>query len=81
MRAIAIVSVCGALSGCVHAAGGVDDLAVGAACPPVKAYRAQRQQQVRAELKACGPKCAAVSDWIKDYYVLRQQVRACRKPG
>lgn len=79
MRAIVIGILCGALGGCVHGSNGVSRVPVGAACPAVKTYSAGQQRTVRAELAACGARCKSLSGWIKDYHVLRQQVRACRK--
>ena len=69
------------LNGCVHGEPGAGGPAVGAACPPLKAYSAESQRAVSAELKACGAACKGLAGWIKDYYVLRQQVRACRPPA
>ncbi|MCP5083201.1 MAG: hypothetical protein GY948_16050 [Alphaproteobacteria bacterium] len=80
MRSVLLIVLCAGLGGCVHGGRGFGDLAVGAACPPVKAYSKRSQRAVRAELKSCGPECKGLAGWIKDYYVLRQQVRACQKP-
>lgn len=79
MRIVLLIVLCVGLSGCVHGGRGFGDLAIGAACPPVKAYSKRSQHAVRAELKSCGHGCTGLSGWMKDYYVLRQQVRACRK--
>ncbi len=80
MRRFWMIVLSAVLGGCVQGGQGIGDLAVGAACPPVKAYSAQRQRAVRDELRSCGPACKGVAGWIRDYHVLRQQVRACRKP-
>ncbi len=77
MRIVVLIVLCASLSGCIHSARGVGNLAVGAACPPVKTYSARSQRAVRAELKSCGANCVGLAGWIKDYHVLRQQVRAC----
>lgn len=76
MRYLNTVGLCALLGGCVHS--GMGTVAVGAACPPVKAYSARQQQAVRAELRSCGPGCETLSRWIADYYVLRAQTKACR---
>ena len=81
MRIAVILLLSLPLRGCVHDGRGAGGPAVGAACPPLKTYSAERQRAVGAELKACGAACKGLAGWIKDYYVLRQQVRACRPPA
>ncbi len=48
-----------------------------AACPPVVEYSRAEQMQVAEEFAAL-PKNARIVDWLADYAVLREQVRACR---
>ncbi|MEM8646350.1 MAG: hypothetical protein AAGF86_08385 [Pseudomonadota bacterium] len=67
------------LAGCLHQPHSAGGLAPGAGCPPLKHYSRSQQDRLNAELKACGSACAGLSGALSDYYVLRQQVRACRK--
>ena len=46
-------------------------------CPPVVAYSQAEQVRVADELAAL-PEGAAIAEWLADYAVLREQVRACR---
>ncbi len=78
MPAVKVILFCVLLAGCAQGRGGYDAVPLGAACPPVKAYTAKSQSRVKAELRACGRGCRHLSEWVKDYYVLRQQIRACR---
>ena len=56
-------------------AGGSFD-AVPSACPPVVAYSQAEQVRVAEELAAL-PEGAMIGEWLTDYAVLREQVRAC----
>ncbi|MCP5081640.1 MAG: hypothetical protein GY948_08085 [Alphaproteobacteria bacterium] len=47
----------------------------------MKRYSKSRLAHLSAELKACGTACRAISRALGDYYVLREQVRVCRKKG
>ncbi len=47
-----------------------------AACPPVVEYPAEFQRRAAAEVEAL-PTGAAVETMLADYYVMRQQARAC----
>lgn len=49
------------------------------ACPPVRDYPKAFVGQLAAELAAL-PAGTAIEDAIADYIVLRDQVRACRRP-
>ena len=60
------------LTGC--AGGSFDTLP--SACPPVVDYSRAEQARVAAELAAM-PEGAAISEWLADYAVLREQARAC----
>lgn len=54
--------------------------APGTDCPPLKAYSAERQKALAAELAAL-PHESVIPDVLADYKVLRDQVRACRAEG
>ena len=69
--ALAVVMIL--LSGC---AGAGFDTPPGT-CPPVVAYSQAEQVRVADELAAL-PEGAAIAEWLADYAVLREQVRACR---
>lgn len=47
------------------------------ACPPIKEYSRAFQNRLAAEIEAA-PEDAAFAEALKDYAVLRDQVRACR---
>ena len=47
------------------------------ACPPVVEYSRAEQALIAAEL-ATMPEGALIVDWLSDYFVLRDQARACR---
>ena len=47
------------------------------ACPPMVVYGRAEQAQVAEEV-AVLPEGAAIVEWLADYAVLRDQVRACR---
>ena len=59
------------------ACAGVSSDTVPSACPPVVEYSRAEQVRVAAELAAL-PEGAAIAEWLADYAVLRDQVRACR---
>ena len=61
------------LTGC---AGGSFDT-VPSACPPVVDYSRAEQARVADELAAL-PGGTLIAEWLADYAVLRDQVRACR---
>lgn len=61
-----------ALAGCVTAKGGVTTSAL----PPLKPYSASFQKGLKAELQACRPNCPNTTTAVKDYGVLRDQIRA-----
>ena len=46
-------------------------------CPPVVEY-SRAEQAIVAEEVAALPQGAMIENWIVDYAVLREQVRACR---
>ena len=47
------------------------------ACPPVVDYNRAEQARITMELAAM-PEGALIVDWLSDYFVLRDQARACR---
>ncbi|WP_317889633.1 hypothetical protein [Roseicitreum antarcticum] len=47
------------------------------ACPPVVAYTRAEQARVADEIAAL-PEGAVIAEWMADYAVMRDQVRACR---
>lgn len=49
-------------------------------CPPVAEYSRQVQGQAAAEL-ALLPPASAIEVMLADYFVLREQARACRRAG
>lgn len=79
MRWVFLVLISIGLASCGHGSAGIGDLSVGAGCPALKRYSRLEQSALRAELKACKGRCKHVAGALSDYYVLRQQVRACRK--
>jgi hypothetical protein len=46
-------------------------------CPPVVEY-SRAEQAIVAEELAAMPQGAMIENWLVDYAVLREQVRACR---
>ena len=48
------------------------------ACPPVVEYSRADQGQLANELASL-PEGALIVDWLADYAVLREQVRACAR--
>ena len=46
------------------------------ACPPLVVYSQAEQERVAEELAAL-PEGAVIGEWLTDYAVLREQVRAC----
>ena len=59
------------------ACAGVGSDALRSVCPPVVEY--SRADQVRvAEEVAALPEGAVIPEWLADYVVLREQMRACR---
>lgn len=79
MRLVFMVLISLAFAGCGHGSGSVGDVSVGAGCPALKRYSKREQSALRIELNACKGKCKQIAGALSDYYVLRQQVRACRK--
>ena len=69
----ALVIATSSLSACARA--GFDEAA---ACPPVVEYSRAEQMQVAAEV-AVLPEAAMLINWLADYAVLREQVRACHE--
>ena len=61
-------------SGCA----GVGSDAPPSACPPVVKYSPAEQARVAEEVAAL-PEGALIVEWLTDYAVLRDQVRACRR--
>jgi len=57
----------------------IADLPIGAACPKLKSYSKKEQGQVKTEINQCGKNCETVRRWMVDYFVTRQQIRACHK--
>jgi hypothetical protein len=64
------------LSGCVTVSFDRPPPSRHPACPPVVAYSADEQAQVAEELQRL-PEDAALTEWLADYAVLREQARAC----
>ncbi|WP_372675081.1 hypothetical protein [Aquicoccus sp.] len=62
------------LSGCA----GVDSDAPPGVCPPEVQYSRAEQVRVADEMAAL-PEGALIVEWLTDYAVLRDQVRACRR--
>jgi len=56
---------------------GCDRAVSSAACPPLVSYSPAEQAQAADELRTL-PAGAMLREFIKDYGVLRAQVRACR---
>ena len=79
MRISLCLAVSLILGGCLHQPNVAGGFAPGAGCPPLKHYSRIQQDRLNAELKTCGPACGGLRGALSDYYVLRQQVRACRK--
>ena len=79
MRWVVVVFIVLGLAGCGHRVVGIGGVSVGAGCPALKRYSRLEQSALQAELKACKGKCKHLAGALSDYYVLRQQVRACRK--
>lgn len=48
------------------------------ACPTYFNYTHERQITVKDELINC-PKCAEVIEFLKDYHVVREQIKVCKK--
>ena len=46
------------------------------ACPPVVDYSRAEQARVASEVASL-PESALITEWLADYAVLREQVRAC----
>jgi hypothetical protein len=46
-------------------------------CPPVVEYSRTKQARVAEEVAAL-PERAVITEWLADYAVLREQVRACK---
>jgi hypothetical protein len=46
-------------------------------CPPVVEYSRTEQARVAEEVAAL-PERAVITEWLADYAVLREQVRACK---
>jgi hypothetical protein len=62
------------LTGCA----GVGSDAPPGVCPPAVAYSPAEQARVAEEVAAL-PEGALIVEWLTDYAVLRDQVRACRR--
>ena len=62
------------LSACAR----VGSEAPASACPSVVEYSRAEQMQVAAEV-ALLPEAAMLINWLADYAVLREQVRACHE--
>jgi len=54
--------------------------APGTDCPPLRSYSAEQQASLLAELQGL-PEGSAIVEALKDYKVLRDQVKACRAGG
>ena len=57
------------------ATGGSDTAS--SACPPLVEYSRAEQDRMADEVAAL-PEGAVIGEWLADYAVLRQQVRACQ---
>lgn len=68
--ALVIGTLC--LSGCA----GVSSDVLPEVCPPVVEYSPAEQARVADEVAAL-PEGAVIVEWLADYAVLREQVRAC----
>ena len=71
MRQIAVLVLVGFLSGC-----GLLSLNV-TTCPPLSRYSKAFTAQVAAEVEKL-PEGSATEEMLKDYSVLREQLRMCR---
>ena len=76
-RLLAALGLALTLSGCATV-GHYPESNIGAVCPSLREYSKAETQAVLKELRQCGDKCKATKGFIKDYGVLRKQVRACR---
>lgn len=56
----------------------ISDIGTGASCPDVKEYSKAEQKQVADELEKIRGRGWRIGEWIADYGVLRNQVRACK---
>ncbi len=56
----------------------ISDIDTGASCPDVKEYSKADQKQVAGELESIKGRGWRIGEWIADYGVLRNQVRACK---
>lgn len=68
----ALVTVMSSLTGCA----GVSFYAASSVCPPVVAYSNAEQAHMAEEVAALR-NGAVIPEWLADYAVLRDQVRAC----
>ena len=72
-QAAALAAAMILLNGCAR----VDFEVESGACPPVVEYSRAEQALIAAQLAAM-PEGALILDWLSDYFVLRDQARACR---
>ena len=77
LAVLAALSVLIVLTGCARTVIPAD-IRPGLACPVEKQYSRAEQRRAARELRACGAKCRQTGAFIRDYGILRKQVRACR---